>query len=75
MLALADEMKTIEAKISRILEKTGASRPKDLVALPPTEKLRYFFAAFLSSTGHKAKGKHDVITLHQDVLGNMVVCP
>lgn len=58
MLALADEMKTIEAKVFRILDKTGANRPQELLELSATEKLRYFFAAFLSSTGRKVKGKH-----------------
>lgn len=56
MLTLADEMKTIEAKISRILDKTGTSNAKELLELPPAKKLKYFFAAFLSSTKAKSKG-------------------
>ena len=75
MMALADEMKIIEAKISRILDKTHTSNAKELLNLPKSDKLRYFFAAFLSSTGHKKNGKHELVALQQDKLGNMVICP
>ena len=75
LMALADELKTIEAKLSRIMDTIGTQNPNDLLALPNVDKLRYFFAAFLSSTGRKRKGKNELIDLHQDELGNMVICP
>lgn len=57
------------------MEKAGLTSPRQLLEMSSGDKLRYFFAAFLSTTGRKSKGKQTLITLQQDELGNMELCP
>ena len=75
MIALSDELKTIEVKLTKIMDKARLSKPHDLLKMSQGDKLRYFFAAFVSSVGRKKNDKHGLVGATQDELGNMQVCP
>lgn len=81
MMALSDELKTIEVKFTRILQSAGLDEKNacQLYNLDDIDKLRYFFSAFVSSVGKKARGAQASPLLGNDLekdsLGNMQVCP
>jgi len=88
MMALSDELKKIEVKLTRILRcaqkqelvgtgKEVDSNVRELYDLSPIDKLRFFFSAFISSVGRKEKGVSPLLgnDLEKDELGNMQICP
>lgn len=75
MFKIADELKTIETKLYRIMNKIGVKDPKKLLELGNSTKLQYFFAAFISTVGRKTKNGKSLLNLRKDELGNLEICP